>query len=138
MGKPPFSSSPPTVLPTAVCSCCHMSSQNKRNRLDGCSLLTLEVNVTKSSVQPEGSFSGTSRRWSITNSYITVCCVTLRVLVHGAGRGSHTTVPSWSHAHALHLSVARVIGHSLLVHGFHGLMKRHRISKGYSFTVLSV
>lgn len=58
--------------------------------------------------------------------YNTVSCVTLGMLVHGARRGSHTTVPPWSHTHALHLSIARVIRHSFLVHGFHGLMKRWR------------
>lgn len=52
---------------------------------------------------------------------------TLGMLVHGTWRGSHSTVPPWSHAHALHLSIAGVIGHSLLMHGFHGLIKRGKI-----------
>lgn len=55
-----------------------------------------------------------------------VWCVTLGMLVHWAWRGSHPTVPSWSHAHALHLAIAGVIGHSLLMHGFHGLIKGQR------------
>lgn len=49
-------------------------------------------------------------------------CVTLGMLVHWARRGSHPNMPPWSHAHALHLAIAGVIWHSLLVHGFHGLV----------------
>lgn len=50
-------------------------------------------------------------------------CVTLRVLIHWAWRGSHPTVSPWPHAHSFHLSIARVIRHSLLMHGVHGLFK---------------
>lgn len=35
-------------------------------------------------------------------------------------------MPPWSHAHALHLAIAGVIWHSLLVHGFHGLVTGQR------------
>lgn len=48
--------------------------------------------------------------------------VTLGVLVHRAWRRSHPAVPSWSHGHALHLAVAGIIRHSLLMHGFHGFV----------------
>lgn len=54
--------------------------------------------------------------------------VTLGVLVHWAGRGSHPAVTPWSHAHTLHLSIAGVIGHPLLMHGFHGLIQRESIT----------
>lgn len=43
------------------------------------------------------------------------------MLVHGAGWWSHTTVATLSHAHALHLAVARVIWHALLMHALHRL-----------------
>lgn len=56
-----------------------------------------------------------------------VLCVTLGMLVHGARRGAHPTVSPWSHAHALHLGVARIIRHSLIMHGFHGLQERYTI-----------
>lgn len=49
------------------------------------------------------------------------------MLVHWAWRGSHSTVPPRSHAHALHLVIAGVIGHYLVMHGFHGLIKRWRV-----------
>lgn len=46
---------------------------------------------------------------------------TLRVLVHRAGWGSHATVPTLSHAHTLHLTVALIFGNAFLEHAFHGL-----------------
>lgn len=50
--------------------------------------------------------------------------VTLGMLVHWAWRGGHPAVTPWSHAYALHLAIARVVRHPLLVHGFHGLIKK--------------
>lgn len=46
---------------------------------------------------------------------------TLGMLVHGARGRPHPTVACWSHAHALHLTVARVVRQALLVHGIHWL-----------------
>lgn len=48
--------------------------------------------------------------------------VSLGVLIHGAGRGAHAAVSPRAHAHALHLAVARVIRHTLLMHAFHGFV----------------
>lgn len=49
--------------------------------------------------------------------------VTLRMLVHGAGWWSHPAVCAWPHAHGLHLTEACILGHHLLVHRLHRLMK---------------
>lgn len=46
----------------------------------------------------------------------------MRVLVHGAWRGPHPRVAARPHPHPLHLAVAGVIGHALLVHGLHWLV----------------
>lgn len=52
---------------------------------------------------------------------------TLGMLVHGAGGRPHTGVGTRSHSHALHLSIAWVVRHALLMHAFHRLRGQRTI-----------
>lgn len=48
---------------------------------------------------------------------------TLGMLIHGAGGGPHSRMPPWPHSHSLHLPVARILRHRLLVHRIQGLQE---------------